>query len=160
MWAVKLLTLQNLIPNSTISLWNMGFKRKNKKQANGIWKENIKKNLWSYKERDGPWRIKTNDELDKLLRHKNITNYIKIQRLIWFCHLHRMPEDRIVEKVYKWKPMLRRPQGRPKNRWEDDIRNDMKKLKIKNRTSCIQDCNNWKLYVEKSKILKDWSCSA
>ena len=28
--------------------------------------------------------------------------------------------------------MLTRPLGRPKNRWEDDIRNDMKKLKIKN----------------------------
>jgi hypothetical protein len=33
------------------------------------------------------------------------------------------------KKVYKWKPMLRRPLGRPKNRWEDDIRNDIKKLK-------------------------------
>jgi hypothetical protein len=28
--------------------------------------------------------------------------------------------------------MLRRPNGRPKNRWENDIRNDIKKLKIKN----------------------------
>jgi len=32
------------------------------------------------KERDGTWRIKTNDELDKLIRHKNIINYIKAQR--------------------------------------------------------------------------------
>jgi hypothetical protein len=48
--------------------------------------------------------------------------------------------------------MLRRPLGSPKNRWEDDIRNDMKKLKIKN---CIQDCKNWKLYVEKAKTFKD-----
>jgi hypothetical protein len=44
-----------------------------------------------------------------------------------------MPEERMVIKVYKWKPMLRRPLGRPKNRWEeDDIRNGIKKLKIKN----------------------------
>ena len=43
--------------------------------------------------------------------------------------------------------MLTRPLGRPKNRWEDDIRNDMKKLKIKNWTSYVQDRNNWKLYV-------------
>jgi hypothetical protein len=57
--------------------------------------------------------------------------YIKAQRLIWFGHLHRMPKERMVKKVYTWKPMLRRPQGRPKNRWEDDIRNDTKKLKIK-----------------------------
>jgi len=58
-----------------------------------------------------------------------------------------MPEERIVKKVYKWKPMLTRPLGRPKNRWEYDIRNDMKKLKIKNWTSRIQDRNKWKLYV-------------
>ena len=38
-----------------------------------------------------------------------------------------------------------------KNRWEDDIRNDMKKMKIKNWTSCIQDRSKWKLYVEKAK---------
>jgi hypothetical protein len=37
-----------------------------------------------------------------------------------------MPEERMVKKVYKWKPMLRRPLGRPKNRCEDDRRNDMK----------------------------------
>jgi hypothetical protein len=33
------------------------------------------------KERDCTWRIKTNNELDKLIRHKNIINYIKAQRL-------------------------------------------------------------------------------
>jgi hypothetical protein len=43
-----------------------------------------------------------------------------------------MPEERMLKKVYKWKPILRGPLGRPKKRWEDDIRNDMKKkLKIK-----------------------------
>jgi hypothetical protein len=50
--------------------------------------------------------------------------------------------------------MLRRPLGRPKNRWDDDLRNDMKKLKIKNWTNCMQDRNNWKLYVEKAKHSK------
>jgi hypothetical protein len=37
------------------------------------------------KERDGTWRIKTNDEL---IRYKNIINHIKAQRLSWFGHLH------------------------------------------------------------------------
>jgi hypothetical protein len=36
------------------------------------------------------------------------------------------------KKLYKWRLMLRRTLGRPKNRWKDDIRNDMKNLKIKN----------------------------
>jgi hypothetical protein len=95
------------------------------------------------------------DELDELIRHKNIINHIKAQRLSLFGHLHRMAEERMVKTVYKWKPMLIRPLGRPKNRWEDDIRNDIKKLKIKNWTSCIQDRNKWKLYVEKAKAFKE-----
>ena len=57
--------------------------------------------------------------------------------------------------VYKWKPMLTRPLGRPKNRWGNDITNDMKKLKIKNWTSCIQDRNKWNLNVEKAKTFKE-----
>jgi len=61
-----------------------------------------------------------------------VINHIKTQRLSWFGHLHRILEDRIVKKVFKCKLMLTRPLGRPKNRWKDDIRNDMKKLKIKN----------------------------
>jgi len=107
------------------------------------------------KERDGTWRIKTSDELDELIRPKNIINYIKTQRLSSFGHLHRMPEERMVKRVYKWKSMLTRPLGRPKNRWKDDIINDMKKLKIKKWTSCIQDRNKWKLCVEKAKKFKE-----
>jgi hypothetical protein len=74
----------------------------------------LRKIFGPIKERDCTWRIKTNDELDKLIRHKNIINYIKAQRLSWFGHLHRMQEERIVKKVYKWKPMLGRPLGRSK----------------------------------------------
>jgi hypothetical protein len=66
-----------------------------------------------------------------------------------------MSEERMIKKVYKWKQMLTRPLGRPKNRLQDDIRNDNKKLKIKNWTSCFQDCSNWKLYVEKAKTFND-----
>jgi hypothetical protein len=35
-----------------------------------------------------------------------------------------MPEDRMVKRVYKWKPMLTRQLGRSKNRWDDDIINN------------------------------------
>jgi hypothetical protein len=50
------------------------------------------------KERDGTWRVKTKDELDELIRHKNKMNHIKAQRLSWFGHLQQMPEDRMVKK--------------------------------------------------------------
>jgi len=62
------------------------------------------------------WRVKTNEELDKLMKHKNIMNYIKAQRLSWFGHVQRMPDTRTVKKILNWKPLTKRSQGRPKYR--------------------------------------------
>jgi len=39
-------------------------------------------------------------ELDKLIKHKNIINYIKAQRLSWFGHVQRMPDTRTVKKIF------------------------------------------------------------
>jgi hypothetical protein len=36
---------------------------------------------------NGIWRIKTNLELDKIIKHKNIINFIKAQRLGWLVTL-------------------------------------------------------------------------
>jgi hypothetical protein len=62
-------------------------------------------------------RVKTNEELDKLIKHKNIINYIKVQRLSWFGHVERMPDTRTVKKIFNWKPLNKRSQGIPKYRW-------------------------------------------
>jgi hypothetical protein len=82
------------------------------------------------KEDNGNWRIKTNKELNELIKHRNRINYVKVQRLSWFGHINRMPETNIVKKIYKWKPFPRRPVENPKSQWEDDVRNDMKKMKL------------------------------
>ena len=40
------------------------------------------------KENNGNWRIKTNIELDELIKHRNIVNYVKAQRFGWFGHIN------------------------------------------------------------------------
>ena len=50
------------------------------------------------KEANGICRIKTKKELDELIKHRNITNYVKAQRLSWFGHINRMPETSKVKK--------------------------------------------------------------
>jgi len=35
-----------------------------------------------------------------------------------------------VKRIHKWKPFTGRPAGRPESRWEDDVRNDLKKMKL------------------------------
>ena len=72
-------------------------------------------------------------------------------KLVWPFTMNAGRENG--KKVYKWKPKLTQL-GRPKKRWENDIRNIMKKLVIKNWTSRIQARNNSKLYAEKAKTSK------
>jgi len=68
--------------------------------------------------------------LDELNKQRNIINYVKAQRLSWFGHINGMPETSIVKRIHKRKPFPGRPAGRPKSRWEDDVRNDLKKVKL------------------------------
>jgi hypothetical protein len=62
-------------------------------------------------------RVNTNEVLDKLIKHKNVINYIKAQRLSWFGHIQRMSDTRTVKKIFNWKPLTKRSQGSPKCRW-------------------------------------------
>jgi len=41
-----------------------------------------------------------------------------------------MAEDNIVQKIMRWKPMPKRPIGRRKTRWEDDVLEDIKSINI------------------------------
>jgi hypothetical protein len=68
------------------------------------------------REDNGIWRIKTNKELEELIKHRNIISYVKAQRLSWFGHINRMPETSTVKKIYKWKTFAGRPVGRPNSR--------------------------------------------
>jgi len=82
--------------------------------------------------RNGIGRLNgTSEELDKLIKYKNIINYIKAQTLSWFGHVQRMLDTRTVKKIFNWKPLTKRSQGRPKYRWEDNIKQDICQMKIK-----------------------------
>jgi hypothetical protein len=97
------------------------------------------------------WRVKTNEELHKLIKHKNIINHIKAQRQSWFGHIQRMPDTRTVKKIFNWKPPTKRSQGRPKYRRDDNIKQVICQMKIKNWIACVQDRGKWKEVVEKAK---------
>jgi len=110
----------------------------------------LRRILGPTKKKDGSWKIKTNMELDKLIQHRNIINYVKSQRLSCFGHVHRKPETSIVRKIYKWQPCLTRPVGRPKHRWGDDVRNDLRRMKLLKWSEQAQDHLEWKKIVEKA----------
>jgi len=43
-----------------------------------------------------------------------------------------MAEENIMQKIKRWKSMSKRPIGRPKTRWEDDVLEDIKSINIGN----------------------------
>jgi len=68
------------------------------------------------------WRLKTNEELEKAINNENIVRYIKYKRFSWLGHVERMTNERVAKTIYKWKPYATRLKGRPRVRWEDDVR--------------------------------------
>jgi hypothetical protein len=63
-----------------------------------------------------------------------------------------MPDTRTVKKIFNWKPLTKRSQGRPKHRWEDNIKQDICQMKIKNWIACVQDRGKWKKVFERPKL--------
>ena len=75
----------------------------------------------------GEWRKLHNEELTDLYSSPNIVRVIKSRRLRWVGHVARMEEGRGVHKVLVGKPEGKRPLGRPRRRWEDNIKRIFRK---------------------------------
>jgi hypothetical protein len=91
---------------------------------------------------DGYRRIKTNREINYILKGKKLIGFIKKQRLNWLGHVERMTEDNDVQKIKGWKPMSKRPIERPKTGWEDDVSENIKSMNVR----------NWKNVAQKRQL--------
>jgi len=69
-----------------------------------------------------------------------------------------MPDTSMVKKVYEWSPAQTRSLGRPKNRWEYDVKSDITKMEITNWKECIRNRTKWKKLVEKAKTSLKLQC--
>ena len=73
----------------------------------------------------GEWKKVHNEELNDLHSPLNIVQLVKLRRMRWAGHVGRMGEDRGVHRVLVGKPEGKRPLGRPRRRWEDNIKMDL-----------------------------------
>ena len=73
----------------------------------------------------GEWRKLHNEELNDLYSLPNIVQVVKSRRMRWAGHVARVGEDRGVHRVLVGKPEGKRPLGRPRRRWEDNIKMDL-----------------------------------
>jgi hypothetical protein len=66
-----------------------------------------------------------------------------------------MTDERMVKKSYEWKPMTTISLERPKNRWENDVKNDLNIMRLHNWKDCIQRQQKWIGIVEKAKTFNE-----
>jgi hypothetical protein len=83
----------------------------------------------------GEWRKLHNEKLNDLYSLHNIVRVVKSRRIRWAGHVARMVEGRGVHRVLVGRPEGRRPLGRPRHRWEDNIKRDLEEVG--------GDCGNW-----------------
>jgi hypothetical protein len=74
---------------------------------------------------DGSYRKLHNDELHSLYSSPNIVRVIKSRRMRGVGHVARMGEGRVVYRVLIGRPEGKRQLGRPRLRWEDNIKLDL-----------------------------------
>jgi hypothetical protein len=76
----------------------------------------------------GEWRRLHNEKLYALYSSPNIIRVIKSRRLRWTGHVARMGERKGAYRALVGKPEGRRPLGRPRRRWEDNIKMDLREV--------------------------------
>ena len=108
------------------------------------------------RDENGEWRRLHNEELHSLYRSPNIVRVIKSRRLRWAGHVAIIEEGRSSFKILTGKPTGKRPLGRPRRRWEDNIRMDLEEIGINagNWVDSAQDRDYWRVLVNSAFDLR------
>jgi hypothetical protein len=97
----------------------------------------------------GECRKLHNEELNDLNSLPSIVRVVKSRRMRWAGHVARMGEDRVVHRVLVGKPEGKRPMGRPRRRWVDNIKMNLQEVGrgCKDWVELAQDRDSWRALV-------------
>jgi len=90
-----------------------------------------------------------NEELNDLYSSPNIVWVIKSRRMRWMQHVAHMGERRGIYRVLVGKPEGKRPPGRIRHRWEDNIKTYLQEVgcRVMNWIELAQDRDRWQALV-------------
>lgn len=96
-------------------------------------------------------RQRMNYEIVDDMKGEDIIKFIKSRRIEWLGHISRKEKDDRLKKILEWKPAEDRTRGRPILRWMDQIKKDLKTLKIANWKVKTENRTVWKKIVKEAK---------
>ena len=106
----------------------------------------LRRIFWPRRDDNGEWRRLHNEELHSLYGSPNIA---RVRRLRWAGHVARMEESRSNFKILTGNTTGKRLLGKPRRRWEDNIRMDLEEIGINagNWVNAALDRNYWRALV-------------
>jgi hypothetical protein len=104
----------------------------------------------------GEWRKLHNEEMNDLYSLPNILRVVKSKRMRWAGHVARMGEERGVHRVLVGKLEGKMSLGRPRHRWEDNIKMDVEEVGggRGDRMKSAQDRDRWRALVSTVENLR------
>jgi hypothetical protein len=109
----------------------------------------LRKIFGPQREEDVSWRKLHKDEIHDLYFSPNIVRVIKSRRMRWAGHVAHMGQGRGAYRVLVGTPEGKRALGRPRRRWEDNIKMDIGEIEIEgaNWIRLAQERVQWRAFV-------------
>jgi hypothetical protein len=104
------------------------------------------------------WRILTNKEIYGSVKKPTITETIRLNRLHWFGHVQRMEGNRIPKRLLYMNLGTTRLRGRPRNRWQDEAREDGRRVGGEGWQEKVHNREEWKKFLGTQGIVAFCTC--
>ena len=104
--------------------------------------------------RQTEWRLKTNEELEEAINNENIVRHkIQTTGLVGACRKNDQRKNG--QDHIQMETVCNKTEGKAKSKWEDDVRNDLRKMGVNNWKQKTQERKKWKEIIEQGKTHKE-----
>ncbi|KAJ4426287.1 hypothetical protein ANN_27099 [Periplaneta americana] len=108
-----------------------------------------KKKILGPIQENNTWRILNNKELRDIYKDPDITAFIRSRRLRWLGHVLPRYEDSLLRKASDYSPRCKRPLGRPRFRWHDQVYDNLSTLG--GRQEDAENRDDWRYILNEAK---------
>ena len=119
-----------------------------------IWERKVLRKIFGPICVAGYWESRTNEEVRQLYGELDIVTEIIKGRLRWLGHVEKMSEERVVKRLYQNTPEGSRSVGRPRLRWMEDVREDLRRMGVTNWKIRAHRRDDRKMVVKEAKVLQ------
>jgi hypothetical protein len=92
----------------------------------------------------------TNRKLEQMSKGENTVEWIKGQRISWFCHLEGMEEDRMPKEIFTQEMEGTRRRRRPRKGWRE-VERDLQVLRVRRWRELVTDRTKWRELFRQAK---------